>query len=177
MSYEACWCLGIIFSSIQYCRQRTAKQHGTRASDKLQVNRGTIWQYTFWVLIMVFTANTPELAQIQTSIKWLCKTAIHKPSEFKAIKNMYYSIFCYLHQLMFIQALSLLISALLISSHWQLSQLCVSGCICPKGLLLSHDGSCIKKEQCSCVYSGKHYTSGESAKIQCDNWYVFILIY
>ncbi|XP_072277622.1 mucin-5B-like [Pyxicephalus adspersus] len=57
------------------------------------------------------------------------------------------------------------------------SPLCVSGCLCPEGLLLNHNGTCIREEQCPCIYNGKHYKSGERTKIHCDDWYVLNLIY
>ncbi|KAM5138200.1 mucin-2-like [Mantella aurantiaca] len=49
------------------------------------------------------------------------------------------------------------------------SPLCVSGCVCPKGLFLSHNGTCVAEKQCPCVHNGRQYSPGESAKIRCDN--------
>ncbi|XP_068115918.1 mucin-5AC-like [Hyperolius riggenbachi] len=49
------------------------------------------------------------------------------------------------------------------------SPLCVSGCVCPKGLLLSENGTCITEGRCPCVHNGLHYSSGENATIRCEN--------
>ncbi|XP_068115744.1 mucin-5AC-like [Hyperolius riggenbachi] len=49
------------------------------------------------------------------------------------------------------------------------SPLCVSGCVCPKGLLLSENGTCITEDRCPCVHNGLYYSSGENATINCEN--------
>ncbi|XP_071972693.1 mucin-5B-like [Engystomops pustulosus] len=48
------------------------------------------------------------------------------------------------------------------------SPLCVSGCLCPKELVLSENRTCIKEEECPCVHNGKNYKSGDVTRIHCN---------
>ncbi|MEE6498615.1 hypothetical protein FKM82_003184 [Ascaphus truei] len=48
------------------------------------------------------------------------------------------------------------------------SPLCVSGCVCPKGLALHSKGICIKDEQCPCFRNGVSYQPGEKVIIHCN---------
>ncbi|XP_063737440.1 LOW QUALITY PROTEIN: mucin-5AC-like [Eleginops maclovinus] len=45
---------------------------------------------------------------------------------------------------------------------------CVSGCMCPSGMVSDGKGSCIKPEACSCVHNGISYQPGESTKVDCN---------
>uniref|UniRef100_A0A8C5WM78 VWFD domain-containing protein n=1 Tax=Leptobrachium leishanense TaxID=445787 RepID=A0A8C5WM78_9ANUR len=51
---------------------------------------------------------------------------------------------------------------------------CVPGCLCPDGLVLSNNGSCIPKEECPCLYNGEVYHNGESIQQDCNTWYEVI---
>ncbi|KAE8607137.1 hypothetical protein XENTR_v10011043 [Xenopus tropicalis] len=48
------------------------------------------------------------------------------------------------------------------------SKECVSGCVCPSGLVWNDDGDCILPSQCPCVYEGKFYETGVSIDIPCN---------
>nr|XP_021333301.1 mucin-5B [Danio rerio] len=50
----------------------------------------------------------------------------------------------------------------------QISTGCVSGCVCPSGLVSDGNGGCIDKDQCPCIHNGHTYQSGESIKIDCN---------
>ncbi|XP_043915137.1 mucin-2-like [Protopterus annectens] len=45
---------------------------------------------------------------------------------------------------------------------------CVSGCVCPNGLILDGQGRCITEEKCSCVHNGIIYNPGETVDIGCN---------
>ncbi|XP_035538112.1 mucin-5B-like [Morone saxatilis] len=45
---------------------------------------------------------------------------------------------------------------------------CVSGCVCPSGMVSDGKGSCIKPEACSCVHNGISYQPGETTKVDCN---------
>lgn len=49
---------------------------------------------------------------------------------------------------------------------------CVSGCMCPDGLVLDGNGGCIPKDQCPCVHGGHFYKPGETIRVDCNTWYV-----
>ncbi|XP_028285773.1 mucin-5AC-like [Parambassis ranga] len=44
---------------------------------------------------------------------------------------------------------------------------CISGCVCPDGLLSDGKGSCVVEENCPCPKSGELYNPGESVKVDC----------
>ncbi|XP_053545258.1 mucin-5AC-like [Bombina bombina] len=48
------------------------------------------------------------------------------------------------------------------------SPLCVSGCICPKGLYLSDNKTCIPVEECPCQHNGISYQPGQIITLHCD---------
>ncbi|KAM9302201.1 mucin-2-like [Gastrophryne carolinensis] len=48
------------------------------------------------------------------------------------------------------------------------SATCVSGCVCPAGLISDGNGGCIKVEECPCVHNDATYQSGEQIKIKCN---------
>ncbi|XP_061434927.1 mucin-2-like [Lethenteron reissneri] len=46
---------------------------------------------------------------------------------------------------------------------------CVSGCVCPGGLLVDHNGNCVSEEQCTCEHNGQHYNPGDTITQLCNN--------
>uniref|UniRef100_A0A3P8Z266 VWFD domain-containing protein n=1 Tax=Esox lucius TaxID=8010 RepID=A0A3P8Z266_ESOLU len=45
---------------------------------------------------------------------------------------------------------------------------CLSGCICPDGLLSDGNGGCVKEELCPCSHNGVDYQPGETIKEICN---------
>ncbi|XP_032804873.2 mucin-5B-like [Petromyzon marinus] len=45
---------------------------------------------------------------------------------------------------------------------------CNSGCVCPKGLVYSDDGTCIQPEACPCEHNGQKTAPGESIEVDCN---------
>ncbi|XP_034624665.1 mucin-2 [Trachemys scripta elegans] len=45
---------------------------------------------------------------------------------------------------------------------------CVSGCICPHGLIDDGRGDCVKEENCPCIHNKQFYSSGEDVKVDCN---------
>ncbi|XP_074086877.1 mucin-5B [Macrotis lagotis] len=45
---------------------------------------------------------------------------------------------------------------------------CVSGCICPNGLVKDGNNGCIKEEDCPCVHNEAAYKSGENIQVDCN---------
>ncbi|KFV94325.1 Mucin-5B, partial [Eurypyga helias] len=45
---------------------------------------------------------------------------------------------------------------------------CVSGCMCPAGLVLDGKGACIPEEDCPCVHNEATYKPGEKINIDCN---------
>ncbi|XP_019712599.1 mucin-5AC-like [Hippocampus comes] len=45
---------------------------------------------------------------------------------------------------------------------------CVSGCICPAGLLADGKGGCIEETHCPCTYNRQSYKPGETVKVDCN---------
>ncbi|XP_042740407.1 mucin-5AC-like [Lagopus leucura] len=45
---------------------------------------------------------------------------------------------------------------------------CVSGCVCPSGLVLDGKGGCIPEEECPCIHNGATYQSGEKINADCN---------
>ncbi|XP_016529207.1 mucin-2-like [Poecilia formosa] len=48
------------------------------------------------------------------------------------------------------------------------SSQCVSGCVCPNGLLSDGKGGCVEEEDCPCPHDGKYYNPGEKIKVDCN---------
>ncbi|KAA8591404.1 hypothetical protein FQN60_002347 [Etheostoma spectabile] len=46
---------------------------------------------------------------------------------------------------------------------------CVSGCMCPSGMVSDGKGGCIKPEACPCVHNGVSYPPGETTKDYCGS--------
>ncbi|KAM5248546.1 mucin-2 [Ctenodactylus gundi] len=46
---------------------------------------------------------------------------------------------------------------------------CVSGCICPDGLLDDGRGGCVEEEECPCVHNKGLYLPGDKIKLDCNN--------
>ncbi|XP_077594648.1 uncharacterized protein LOC144211353 [Stigmatopora nigra] len=45
---------------------------------------------------------------------------------------------------------------------------CVSGCVCPAGLVSDGKGGCIEETSCPCTYNGQSYKPGETVKVDCN---------
>uniref|UniRef100_A0A8C0JGN5 MUC5A protein n=1 Tax=Chelonoidis abingdonii TaxID=106734 RepID=A0A8C0JGN5_CHEAB len=45
---------------------------------------------------------------------------------------------------------------------------CVSGCMCPGGLVSDGKGGCIAEDQCPCVHGGNFYKPGENITVRCN---------
>ncbi|KAM9854685.1 uncharacterized protein ACBR49_003213 [Aulostomus maculatus] len=45
---------------------------------------------------------------------------------------------------------------------------CISGCVCPAGLLSDGKGGCIKEEQCPCMYNGESFKPGQTVNVDCN---------
>ncbi|XP_076880264.1 mucin-2-like [Brachyhypopomus gauderio] len=49
-----------------------------------------------------------------------------------------------------------------------ISTQCVSGCVCPSGLVSDGEGGCITEDRCPCVHNGVNYAPGDSVKVDCN---------
>ncbi|KAJ8361880.1 hypothetical protein AAFF_G00415910 [Aldrovandia affinis] len=49
-----------------------------------------------------------------------------------------------------------------------ISSECVSGCVCPSGLVYDGKGGCIAENSCPCVHNGAPYQSGSQIKAGCN---------
>ncbi|KAG1928905.1 mucin-2-like [Pimephales promelas] len=45
---------------------------------------------------------------------------------------------------------------------------CVSGCMCPDGLLADGKGGCVRREKCSCTHNGVSYSPGGQVQQDCN---------
>ncbi|XP_075422974.1 mucin-5AC-like [Ascaphus truei] len=45
---------------------------------------------------------------------------------------------------------------------------CISGCVCPQGLVSDGKGSCIEEEKCPCIHNDATYQPGEKIKMNCN---------
>ncbi|XDV53251.1 hypothetical protein PO909_021807 [Leuciscus waleckii] len=45
---------------------------------------------------------------------------------------------------------------------------CVSGCMCPDGLLGDGKGGCVEREKCTCTHDGVNYSPGEQVQQDCN---------
>ncbi|GAB1292921.1 Mucin 5, subtype B, tracheobronchial [Apodemus speciosus] len=46
---------------------------------------------------------------------------------------------------------------------------CVSGCVCPSGLVADGNGGCVAEEDCPCVHNEATYRPGEVIRVNCNN--------
>ncbi|CAJ0932969.1 unnamed protein product [Ranitomeya imitator] len=46
---------------------------------------------------------------------------------------------------------------------------CLSGCVCPDGLISDGSGSCVSAEQCPCIHNNEVYTPGSKIKMLCNS--------
>ncbi|CAH2325437.1 mucin-5AC [Pelobates cultripes] len=45
---------------------------------------------------------------------------------------------------------------------------CVSGCMCPDGLVTDDDGHCVREEDCPCMLNDDFYEPGEEVQVKCN---------
>ncbi|XP_053545245.1 mucin-5AC-like [Bombina bombina] len=45
---------------------------------------------------------------------------------------------------------------------------CVSGCMCPEGLVANGEGDCIREEDCPCKHNDDDYEPGDTIRVQCN---------
>ncbi|XP_004389475.1 mucin-2 [Trichechus manatus latirostris] len=45
---------------------------------------------------------------------------------------------------------------------------CVSGCVCPNGLIDDGRGGCVVEEECPCVHNNDRYSPGQKIKVDCN---------
>ncbi|CAM5120384.1 unnamed protein product [Eretmochelys imbricata] len=45
---------------------------------------------------------------------------------------------------------------------------CVSGCVCPHGLIDDGRGGCVKEKDCPCIHNKEFYSPGEDVKVGCN---------
>ncbi|KAG6931056.1 mucin 2, oligomeric mucus/gel-forming, partial [Chelydra serpentina] len=45
---------------------------------------------------------------------------------------------------------------------------CVSGCMCPHGLIDDGQGGCVKEKDCPCIHNKQFYAPGENVKVGCN---------
>ncbi|XP_076199625.1 mucin-5AC-like [Aptenodytes patagonicus] len=45
---------------------------------------------------------------------------------------------------------------------------CISGCVCPAGLVLDGNGGCIPEEECPCIHNEAMYQPGEKISVDCN---------
>ncbi|XP_075268050.1 mucin-5AC-like, partial [Opisthocomus hoazin] len=45
---------------------------------------------------------------------------------------------------------------------------CISGCVCPAGLVLDENGGCIPEEDCPCIHNEAMYQPGEKINVDCN---------
>ncbi|XP_077316280.1 mucin-5AC-like isoform X2 [Lithobates pipiens] len=48
------------------------------------------------------------------------------------------------------------------------SSQCISGCVCPKGLVFDGLGNCIPEEQCPCIHNEAAYSPGTTISVACN---------
>ncbi|XP_055078191.1 mucin-2-like [Periophthalmus magnuspinnatus] len=50
-----------------------------------------------------------------------------------------------------------------------MSKHCMSGCMCPHGLVSNGEGQCIKEKDCPCIHGGVSYMRGDTIKVDCNS--------
>ncbi|KAL7867723.1 hypothetical protein SRHO_G00091070 [Serrasalmus rhombeus] len=59
-------------------------------------------------------------------------------------------------------------SCQMLDSDQCVSTECMSGCVCPSGLLADGQGGCVKENDCPCVHNGVFYQPGQTVKEDCN---------
>ncbi|KAK2081105.1 hypothetical protein P7K49_040220 [Saguinus oedipus] len=54
--------------------------------------------------------------------------------------------------------------------RWWYHTECVSGCVCPDGLMDDGRGGCVVEEECPCVHNKDLYSPGDKIKVDCNTW-------
>lgn len=49
---------------------------------------------------------------------------------------------------------------------------CVSGCVCPEGLVDDGRGGCVVEQECPCVHNKDLYAPGDQVEVDCNTWLV-----
>lgn len=52
----------------------------------------------------------------------------------------------------------------------QFSTHCVSGCVCPTGLVSDGSGGCVAEEDCPCLHNEAAYQPGQTIRVGCNTW-------
>lgn len=47
---------------------------------------------------------------------------------------------------------------------------CISGCVCPEGLIDDGRGGCVVEEACPCVHNSDLYLPGDKIRVDCNTW-------
>lgn len=47
---------------------------------------------------------------------------------------------------------------------------CISGCVCPEGLIDDGWGGCVVEEACPCVHNSDLYLPGDKIRVDCNTW-------
>ncbi|KAM4618053.1 mucin-5AC-like [Discoglossus pictus] len=45
---------------------------------------------------------------------------------------------------------------------------CISGCMCPEGLVSNEEGECVREEDCPCMHNNDIYEPGDTIRVQCN---------
>ncbi|XP_022611937.1 mucin-5B-like [Seriola dumerili] len=45
---------------------------------------------------------------------------------------------------------------------------CISGCVCPAGLMADGKGGCVEEKDCPCPHNGQFYNSGQTLTVDCN---------
>ncbi|KAM4017432.1 mucin-5B-like [Anomaloglossus baeobatrachus] len=56
----------------------------------------------------------------------------------------------------------------LIDKHGQFQEECISGCVCPNGLLDDGVGGCVPEDRCPCIHNKEIYPRGTQVKVDCN---------
>ncbi|XP_072529503.1 mucin-2-like [Salminus brasiliensis] len=59
-------------------------------------------------------------------------------------------------------------SCQMLDSDQCMSMQCISGCVCPSGLLADGNDGCVQEESCPCVHNGVFYKPGKTVQEDCN---------
>ncbi|KAM4618054.1 mucin-5B-like [Discoglossus pictus] len=45
---------------------------------------------------------------------------------------------------------------------------CISGCMCPEGLVSNEEGECVREEDCPCMHNNDIFEPGDTIRVQCN---------